>query len=50
MDFAAAHVGFVVAAYGASVIGLAGLAVFILLRDLKLKRRLATLDGRKRGS
>ena len=48
MDLGAAHVAFVVAAYGASFIGLAGLVVFVLLRDLRLKRRMAAVDGRKR--
>jgi heme exporter protein CcmD len=47
MDFTASHTGFVVAAYFASFAGLAALVVFILLRDLRLKRQLAALDRDK---
>jgi heme exporter protein CcmD len=44
MDFAAAHVAFVIAAYAASFAGLAALVLFILLRDRKLARQAAALD------
>ena len=44
MDFSAAHVAFVLAAYATSFAGLAGLVIFILLRDRKLKRQAAALD------
>ena len=47
MDFNAAHVAFVVAAYAVSLLGLAGLAAFILLRDRKLKRQVSVLDRSK---
>jgi heme exporter protein CcmD len=44
MDFAAAHVAFVIAAYAVSLAGLAALVLFILRRDRELKRQAATLD------
>jgi heme exporter protein CcmD len=44
MDFAAAHVAFVIAAYAASFAGLAALVLFILLRDRKLARQVDALD------
>lgn len=49
MDWNAAHIGFVVAAYAASFAGLALLLAFILLRDRKLKREVAALDRNKDG-
>lgn len=47
MDWNAAHIDFVVAAYAVSFAGLAFLMVFILLRDRKLKRQIAALDRDK---
>lgn len=47
MDFNAAHVAFVVAAYAASLLGLVALVAFILLRDRKLKRQVSVLDRSK---
>lgn len=44
MDWSAAHVSFVIAAYAVSFAGLILLAAFILLRDRKLKRQVAALD------
>ena len=44
MDLAAAHIAFVLAAYAVSFAGLAGLVLFVLLRDRKLKRQAAALD------
>lgn len=49
MDWNAAHVDFVVAAYAASFAGLAVLIAFILLRDRKLQREVAALDRNKDG-
>lgn len=47
MDFTAAHVSFVIAAYALSFAGLAGLALVIFLRDRRLKRQAAALDRDK---
>jgi heme exporter protein CcmD len=47
MDLNAAHVSFVVAAYAVSLIGLAALVAFVLLRDRRLKRQVAALDRSK---
>lgn len=47
MDWSAAHIDYVVAAYAVSFAGLAFLMAFILLRDRKLKRQIATLDRSK---
>ncbi|MFZ5673921.1 MAG: heme exporter protein CcmD [Pseudomonadota bacterium] len=47
MDWNAAHISFVIAAYAVSFAGLAFLMVFILLRDRKLKRQIAALDRGK---
>ncbi len=37
MDFAAVHTGFVIGAYGLSLVLLAGLAIYILARDRMLR-------------
>lgn len=50
MDLAAAHIGFVIAAYAASFAGLAVLVLFILLRDRKLRRQAAALDRDRPGA
>jgi heme exporter protein CcmD len=47
MDLNAAHVSFVVAAYAVSFAGLVALVVFVLLRDRRLKRQVASLDRGK---
>jgi heme exporter protein CcmD len=47
MDFTAAHVSFVIAAYAVSLVGLAALVLFILLRDRRLKQWAAALDRDK---
>ena len=47
MDFSAAHVSFVVAAYAVSFAGLAGLVLAIFLRDRRLRRQAAALDRDK---
>jgi heme exporter protein CcmD len=44
MDLAAAHAGFVIAAYAVSFAGLAAMVLFILLRDRRLQRQAATLE------
>lgn len=48
MDFAAAHAGFVIAAYGLSLVVLAGLSASILLRDRRLRAAARRLDGERR--
>lgn len=47
MDFTAAHVAFVIAAYSVSFAGLAALVLFILLRDRRLERQAAALERDK---
>jgi len=49
MDLAAAHAGFVAAAYAVSALVLIGLAAFILLRDRKLRAEAEALDDRRTG-
>lgn len=44
MDFAAAHAGFVIAAYGLSLVVLGGLSAHILLRDRRLRAAARRLD------
>ena len=44
MDFAAAHAGFVIAAYTVSFAGLAAMVFFILLRDRRLQRQATALE------
>lgn len=48
MDWSAAHVAFVVAAYAVSFAGLILLTTVVLIRDRKLKRQIAALE-RNRG-
>jgi heme exporter protein CcmD len=48
MDLAAPHTGFVAAAYAISVLVLAGLAAFILMRDRKLRAEAEALDGQRK--
>jgi heme exporter protein CcmD len=44
MNFAAAHIDYVVASYGATAIAFAVLVLAILRRDRRLKRELARLE------
>ncbi len=44
MDFAARHVGFVLASYGAAFLLLGGLVVFTLVRYRAVRRRLQELE------
>jgi len=41
MDFTAAHTGFVLAAYGVSIIMLTALVMYVLLRDQALRGEVA---------
>ena len=50
MDFAAPHIGFVVASYAVSFAGLAVLVLATVTRDRKLAREAAALETRKSGS
>jgi len=45
MDFAGAHIAYVVASYAVTMAALLLLATFILARDRKLKRELARLEA-----
>jgi heme exporter protein CcmD len=47
MDLAGAHISFVIASYGATLAGLALLALAILLRDRRLRHELARLESTK---
>jgi heme exporter protein CcmD len=46
MDFSAPHVGFVIAAYVASAVVLAGLIAATVFRLRKLERRLSDFEAR----
>jgi heme exporter protein CcmD len=48
MDLAAKHLGFVFAAYGLSLAVLAGLVVWVVARDRRLRAEADAADGRKR--
>jgi heme exporter protein CcmD len=47
MDFAAPHIGFVIASYAVTLAGLLILIVATVTRDRKLAREAANLEGRK---
>ncbi len=44
MDFAAVHSGFVLAAYGVSIVMLTGLVIYILVRDRTLRGEVGRLE------
>jgi heme exporter protein D len=48
MDFAAAHIGFVVASYGISFACILGLAAYVVARDRKLRAEAQRLDAARR--
>ncbi len=48
MDFAAPHMGFVIASYGLSALLIIGLALYIVLRDRRLRAEAAKLDQSRR--
>ncbi len=45
MDFAARHIGYVIAAYGVALVLLAGLVGVIVLRMRAVRKRLAELEA-----
>jgi heme exporter protein CcmD len=47
MDMSGAHIAFVIASYGATLAGLALLALAILLRDRRLRHELVRLESVK---
>jgi len=47
MDLAGAHIAFVIASYGATLVGLTVIAAAVLLRDRRLKQELARLESAK---
>jgi heme exporter protein CcmD len=48
MDFAAAHIGFVLASYGISFVSILGLAAYVIARDRKLCAEAQRLDAARR--
>ena len=48
MDFAANHIGFVIASYGLSFAFIGGLIVSVILRDRKLRAEAERLDAQRR--
>lgn len=44
MDFTAPHLGFVIASYGLSALLIVGLALYIVLRDRRVRAEAARLD------
>lgn len=48
MDFAANHIGFVIASYGLSLAFIGGLIVSVILRDRKLRAEAERLDAQRR--
>jgi heme exporter protein CcmD len=48
MDFAAPHAGFVIAAYALSALLIAGLTLYVVIRDRKLRAEAAKLDKSRR--
>lgn len=46
MDFTAAHSGFVLAAYGVSIVMLAGLVIYVLTRDWSLREEVGRREER----
>ncbi len=47
MDWTAAHVGFVAASYILSAICIAGLIIYVFIRDARMKKILAELEKTK---
>jgi heme exporter protein CcmD len=48
MDFAAKHIGFVIASYAVSAVFIGGLILRILLRDRKLRAEAERLDAQRK--
>jgi heme exporter protein CcmD len=48
MDFAAKHIGFVIASYALSIAFIGGLIVQVLLRDRKLRAEAERLETQRR--
>jgi heme exporter protein CcmD len=48
MDFAAKHIGFVIASYAVSAIFIGGLIVQVLLRDRNLRAEAQRLEAQRR--
>lgn len=48
MDFAAPHVGFVIASYALSAILIVGLAAYVIARDRSLRAEAERLEARRR--
>lgn len=50
MDFAANHIGFVIASYALTFIFVGGLIVSVILRDRKLRAEADRLDAQRKKS
>ena len=48
MDFAAKHIGFVIASYAVSAVFIGGLILNVLLKDRRLRAEAERLDARRR--
>jgi heme exporter protein CcmD len=48
MDFSAPHMGFVIGSYALSALLIAGLALYIVQRDRKLRAEVARLEKSRR--
>ncbi len=48
MDFAAEHIGFVLASYGLTVVFIGGLIVSIIVKDRRLRAEAERLDAERR--
>jgi heme exporter protein CcmD len=48
MDFGAAHIGYVFASYGLSLVLLGGLTFYLIARDRRLNAEVRRLDGSRR--
>lgn len=48
MDFAANHIGFVIASYGLTLVFVCGLIVSVILRDRKLRAEAERLDAQRK--
>lgn len=48
MDFAAEHIGFVLASYGLTAAFIGGLTVAVVLKDRKLRAEAERLDAERR--
>ena len=48
MDFTSRHLGYVLGSYGLSFVVLAGLVIWVIARDRRLRAEAAAADARKK--